>query len=99
MNQYEAAGITTINDIRADPANDNFRFFGDQESIDRAEETSQPMRIYEKFNNQEGNSAINGADNLPDLGGRLQSSTNLPDSEDLNRDNTCLLYTSDAADE
>ena len=77
-----------LNAIVADPSNDNFLFFGNQEMIDLANTTGQPNRIYNKFNNQEGNSMSNNAGSLPSIGGRLQSSTNLPDSEDLNRDNT-----------
>ena len=90
LNQYSSAGMNpaALAAIQADPSNDNFRFFGNDESIARAQQAGQPLRIYEKFNNQEGNSMSNNAGGLPEIGGRLQSSTNLPDSEDLNRDNT-----------
>ncbi|MEM7573026.1 MAG: cell surface protein SprA [Bacteroidota bacterium] len=67
-----------IDVVRRDPSNDNFRFFNDPSFADDATLTDR----YSKFNNMEGNSANNR-----DLN-RRQSSTNLPDSEDLNQDNT-----------
>ena len=89
LDQYRASLTDqAFQDINVDPSNDNFRFFGNAESEQRALETGQRLRVYEKFNNQEGNSMANNAGGLPEIGGRLQSSTNLPDSEDLNRDNT-----------
>ncbi len=90
LDQYRSAitNSTVMDAIEADPSNDNFRFFGNEESIAEAEATGQRVRIYSRFNNQEGNSMSNDSGSLPEIGGRLQSSTNLPDSEDLNRDNT-----------
>ena len=66
--------------IDADPANDNFIFFRDQ-----IYEASQPglLARYRQFNNPQGNSPVNqSAQNLN------PSATNLPDREDLNRDNS-----------
>jgi len=90
LDQYRAAGMTpdAFNAIEADPSNDNFRFFGNDEAQAEVNATGNILRAYAKFNNQQGNSMTNGAANLPEIGGRLQSSTNIPDTEDLNRDNT-----------
>lgn len=65
--------------IREDPANDNFRYF-----LDPLYEATQPglLARYRQFNNQQGNSPANTSDNLN------PSATNLPDAEDLNRDNS-----------
>ncbi|HMQ48278.1 MAG TPA: cell surface protein SprA [Saprospiraceae bacterium] len=64
------------NKLRADPAYDDFRYF-------RAfPDDVSTLYKYRDFNNPEGNSASNiGQENR-------QTSTNLPDAEDLNRDNT-----------
>jgi cell surface protein SprA len=64
--------------IEQDPSNDNFRYYRDQSFPDQA-------GVYERysdFNNQEGNSQANQG------GPFVSSATNIPDSEDLNRDNT-----------
>jgi len=65
--------------INADPANDDFVYFRDP-SFD----ANPPglLARYRRFNNQEGNSPVNNSQNLN------PSATNLPDSEDLNRDNS-----------
>ncbi len=61
--------------IQADPSNDNYRYF-------RAYEEDTPIfERYRRFNMPEGNTG------QPE-DGRPTSSTNLPDSEDINRDNT-----------
>ncbi len=63
--------------IEADPANDNFRYFRDYD------DATPVLERYRLFNNPQGNSQS------PDPGSRtVQSATNLPDSEDINRDNT-----------
>ena len=63
--------------IEADPSNDNFQYFRDY-----PEETPVLQR-YQKFNNPQGNSQS------AEPGARtVQSATNIPDSEDINRDNT-----------
>jgi cell surface protein SprA len=65
-------------EFEADPSNDDFLYFldpslgNDTFLLDR----------YRKFNNPEGNSPVNTGQNLN------TSSTNLPDREDLNQDNT-----------
>lgn len=65
--------------ILADPSNDNFVYFRDPSF-----ESTSPglLNRYRRFNNQQGNSPTNNTDNLN------PSATNLPDSEDLNRDNS-----------
>jgi cell surface protein SprA len=61
-----------------DPANDNFEHFLDP----RFNDNVPLMERYVKFNNQQGNSQ-------PPTSGNFNSAyTNIPDSEDLNRDNT-----------
>lgn len=70
----------TIDQINADPANDDFRFYlnaGWPAGTD-------PVERYRYFNNPQGNSVTvdNNNDNL-----FITSSTNLPDNEDLNEDN------------
>jgi cell surface protein SprA len=68
-----------VANIEADPSNDDFKYFRDPEY-----DQTQPglLRRYRQFNNQQGNSPVNNTDNLN------PSATNLPDSEDLNRDNS-----------
>jgi cell surface protein SprA len=62
-----------------DPSNDDFRYFRDD-----VYEQTQPglLARYRQYNNQQGNSPVN---NTQDLN---PSATNLPDAEDLNRDNS-----------
>ena len=66
-------------ELLADPSNDNFVYFRDPVY----DQTSPGLlQRYRKFNNQQGNSPVNNTDNLN------PSATNLPDAEDLNRDNS-----------
>ncbi|NND33810.1 MAG: cell surface protein SprA, partial [Saprospiraceae bacterium] len=76
---YIAANSNLLADAKAaiaeDPANDNFqhfRDFGDNVGV---------FERYAKYNNAQGNSKAA-------TGNTLQSSTNYPDKEDLNDDNT-----------
>lgn len=66
-------------ELLADPSNDNFVYFRDP-----SYDATQPglLKRYRRFNNQQGNSPVNNTDNLN------PSATNLPDAEDLNRDNS-----------
>ncbi len=69
------------NRISADPANDNFAHFRDEIYSDQ----DGIVVKHKKFNNPEGNSPSSqesGASQFP------LSYTNIPDSEDINRDNT-----------
>ncbi len=74
--------------IMEDPSNDDFEHYRNYP------EGTGIFERYSKFNNVEGNSEAAGARNsFPDQGGlqggnRLQSSTNYPDNEDINNDNT-----------
>ncbi|MEM6397532.1 MAG: cell surface protein SprA [Bacteroidota bacterium] len=78
LQALEDANPNLVDLVRQDPANDNFRFFNDPDYPDGVG----LLNRYTQWNNTEGNSANNR-----DLN-RRQSSTNLPDGEDLNRDNT-----------
>lgn len=65
--------------ILADPSNDDFVYF-----LDPQYDATSPglLARYRRFNNQQGNSPANESQNLN------PSSTNQPDAEDLNRDNS-----------
>lgn len=66
----------------ADPSADNFRFFrGNPESDD----SPSILYRYKNYNGVEGNSPVA-------KGNFVQSSTNQPDAEDLNRDNNMDIY-------
>ncbi len=64
--------------IAADPANDNFTYYNDEGAYPRG---TPVLDRYKKFNGLQGNSASNS-------GFQVQSATNLPDAEDINRDNS-----------
>ncbi|MEO7175065.1 MAG: cell surface protein SprA [Saprospiraceae bacterium] len=71
--------LQTVKDqINADPANDDFKYYRDKEYDDA---DAGLFERYRKFNNPEGNSKVANQNDL-------NSATNIPDSEDLNRDNT-----------
>ncbi len=77
LNAIEASGLSddAKGEIQEDPSNDNYRFFRtypDGTSV---------FDRYKRFNNSEGNTGE------PE-DGRPTSSTNIPDTEDINRDNT-----------
>ena len=78
--QSSITNPTALQEIMADPSNDNFLYFNSDEAVNAA--GSDRLARYSKFNNSEGNSRPNDS-NTP-----LSSGTNIPDSEDLNRDNT-----------
>ncbi len=64
--------------IAADPANDDYRYYRDN-VFDQNATVRDRYRLY---NNPQGNSRSN------DGSGFVSSATNIPDAEDLNRDNT-----------
>jgi len=64
--------------ILADPANDDFRFFTDYS------DTTGLLERYTRFNAPQGNSVAQDENNSRGL---VSTSTNLPDTEDLNGDN------------
>lgn len=62
-----------------DPANDNFIYYNDRNKFD----ADAPIQLrYKRFNGTEGNSQANSGS------AGVQSGTNLPDAEDVNRDNS-----------
>lgn len=66
--------------ILEDPSNDNFRYYlGDEYDASDAK----ILERYKQFNGMEGNSPISTGNQL-----FTPSNSNLPDNEDLNRDNT-----------
>ena len=83
----QISGLANAAAIQADPANDNFVFIDDP-VFDAAAANEGILVRYSKFNNQEGNSPVNSNQSTAATGNRLAASTNLPDSEDLNGDNT-----------
>ncbi len=83
LSQYQAAlNPDAYAEIARDPSNDNFIYFNDDEAATEESNSNNRLRRYRWFNNSQGNSR-------PNTGNTLGSSgTNIPDSEDLNRDNT-----------
>jgi cell surface protein SprA len=77
LDQVKLKQPFTENEITADPSADNFLYYNDP-SIPQS---TTILERYSKFNSPEGNSE-------PSTQGVLSSSTNIPDSEDINRDNT-----------
>ncbi len=76
--KYIANAKTSLNsdaaaDIENDPSNDNFKFFLDNQFVSGSDGIA---KRYNKFNNPQGNSQAS-------QGGDVNSSTNIPDSEDL----------------
>jgi cell surface protein SprA len=67
----------------ADPSNDNYRYFRGAD-LDQDPVYSSILERYKQYNGMEGNSPEQG-DNT---GGNSTIATNLPDVEDINRDNT-----------
>jgi cell surface protein SprA len=65
--------------IEADPSGDNFSYFL---SSDYDNNRTPILARYKKFNGQQGNSPVSSGTGL------TQAQTNIPDSEDLNRDFT-----------
>ena len=78
LETIRAANPNAANRVSNDPSNDDFRYFSDPGF---APNTSLIDR-YRFFSNPEGNSRSNTGSN------QLNSSTNIPDAEDINRDNT-----------
>lgn len=78
LNVIGAANPNVRQALEQDPANDDFRYFND-ESFDN--NTSLTVR-YQSFNNPQGNSQPNNQTNI------RTSGTNIPDTEDINQDNT-----------
>jgi cell surface protein SprA len=67
-----------IKKIREDPSNDNFKYYDDKDAYP---DGTGVLQRYERFNGLEGNSASSNVQSV-------QSGTNIPDAEDVNRDNS-----------
>lgn len=79
LNQVAAANPAFVQDVLSvDPSGDNFRYFRDQSFGPEAN----ILTRYRDFNNPQGNSQANSGGNT------LNSSTNIPDNEDMDNDNT-----------
>lgn len=74
-------------EILADPAGDNFRFYRDAFYDDPAntpQGEDPTLYRYTRYNNPQGNSSNDQSSNNQ----AISTSTNIPDTEDLNKDNT-----------
>ena len=69
-----------LSEISADPSNDNFEYFLDENVYPQGTDL---FERYSRYNSPEGNSPPPGAGAT-----RVNASTNIPDSEDINNDNT-----------
>lgn len=69
-----------ITRVTSDPANDNFEYFLDEDVYPPG---TNLFERYSKFNGPQGNSPPPGAGAT-----RINASTNIPDSEDINNDNS-----------
>jgi cell surface protein SprA len=76
----DVSGTAAFPTLQADPANDNFIYYNDETNYPNG---TSVLNRYAKFNGLEGNSAANTQDIVG-----VQSGTNLPDAEDINRDNS-----------
>lgn len=86
MTNLLAGNQVLLDELNADPANDNFRFYRDAFYDDAANIPTGENPIlyrYSKYNNPQGNSS-----NDPNVTQAISTATNNPDSEDLNQDNT-----------
>ncbi len=70
----------TLSNIQADPANDDYHYFRGE---DYDNSGAGILERYKKFNNPHGNSPVTDATSTYSNAG-----TNIPESEDINRDNT-----------
>ncbi|BDS14311.1 T9SS outer membrane translocon Sov/SprA [Aureispira anguillae] len=78
---------TIVAQIKEDPANDNFRYYRDAfyDDPNNIPQGVNPILYrYQEYNNPEGNSSNDPNDNNQGI----STSTNIPDTEDLNKDNT-----------
>jgi cell surface protein SprA len=64
--------------VQKDPSNDNFTYYNDETAYPNGKSV---LERYSRFNGLQGNAASNA-------GQQIQSATNLPDAEDINRDNS-----------
>lgn len=78
INALAAANPIVAEAVAQDPSADNFRYYRDESFTGE----DGILTRYRDFNNPQGNSRSNTGTN------QLSSATNLPDAEDINRDNT-----------
>jgi len=88
-NQYFAEYVSQMTnlgfDVSGDPANDNYLHFRDASYGD----DTLIIERYKSFNNPQGNSLRQDENLAEGVNGAVNStSTNIPDTEDINRDNT-----------
>ncbi|MEL7219684.1 MAG: cell surface protein SprA, partial [Bacteroidota bacterium] len=77
ISEISSQNAAAANNLLTDVSGDNFRFYADGFS-----DADGLKRRYREFNNPQGNSGANEGTQL------RQSGTNIPDAEDLDRDNT-----------
>ena len=80
LQQLEGGPAAAVALVREDPANDNFYYYNN----DRYPEGTDLLTRFRGWNGTEGNSAANNVTR----NNTRESTTNLPDAEDLNQDNT-----------
>lgn len=82
LSQMAGKGLpqSVIDGINSDPAGDDYKYFRDEEYENN--QTNVVSR-YKKFNNPHGNSPVSTGNSSFSFAG-----TNIPESEDINRDNT-----------
>ena len=80
LNDIASRSTRLFDIIKDDPSGDNFEFFADQDRFSGSDGT---LERYKFWNNTQGNSRASEPGQT-----RISSYTNIPDSEDLNRDNT-----------
>lgn len=82
LSQIANKGLTqaALDEINNDPSGDDYKYFRDQDY--ETNETNVISR-YKKFNNPHGNSPVSDGSSSYSFAG-----TNIPESEDINRDNT-----------
>jgi cell surface protein SprA len=76
LDKIKTLNADAVKKITADPSNDDFTYYDDKNFA----EGTDFLKRYERFNGPEGNSANTGTS--------VQSATNIPDAEDVNRDNS-----------
>jgi len=78
LTQLKQVNPVVAQQIEKDPANDDYKYYNDDDFPSDAGVFDR----YKKYNNTQGNSQPNAG------GTQVSSATNIPDAEDLNRDNT-----------
>jgi cell surface protein SprA len=78
LNELKQVNPVVAQEIEKDPANDDYKYYNDDDFPPDAGVFDR----YKKYNNTQGNSQPNAG------GTQVSSATNIPDAEDLNRDNT-----------